>query len=304
TGDFWEVVELSSLGLVYQLGHGGAKCLFPDSKVRTMVVLEYPYVHRVHYQYCSCKKSDTTPALQQLLCNKWYPATTVDTGTCATFNTLETFRLENVVGNMNVSDFITTMERRTDATGSTGMNRHRFKEFMCMSRQWAFLMRMKRAGRGHDKAGVAATALAQGAVVCWACPQDGRDLPQGWHDVEPKFLYMLIVALDANFKLKNRMRANAKDDPPLGPDWEYFVEPKAYKKHLRNYVPEKDISSCIAFAALLQKDSRSTAGLRTTKLQSVFMPGVVRLITEEEAARDPDTTAQAGENQALDASRA
>jgi hypothetical protein len=38
---------------------------------------------------------------------------------------------------------------------------------------------------------------------------------------------MLIIALDANFKLKNRMRANAKVDPPLGPGWEYFVEPKA-----------------------------------------------------------------------------
>ncbi|KAJ7025068.1 hypothetical protein C8F04DRAFT_1212966 [Mycena alexandri] len=253
-GNFWEMVELGSLGLVYQLGHGGARCLFPDLKICKMVVLEYLYVHRVQYQYCGCKKSDTTPPLQQLLRNKWYPATTVDPATCTTFGTLETFRMENIVGNMNVSDFVTTMERRTNATGSTGMNRvpHRFKEFMRMSRQWAFLTRMKRAGCRHDKAG--------------ACPQDGRNLPPGWRDVEPKFrfLYMLIVALDANFKLKNRMRANAKYDPPLGPGWEYFVEPQEYKKHLKSYVPEKDISSCIAFAALLQKDTRSTAGLRVT----------------------------------------
>ncbi|KAJ7165383.1 hypothetical protein C8R46DRAFT_1220512 [Mycena filopes] len=267
-GEFWEQVSLAALGLVYQLGHGGGRCIFPDPKVRQMVVLEYPYVHRVNYHYCGCKKSDTAPPLQQLLRNKWYPATTVDPATCATFATLETFRLENVTGNMNVSDFITTMERRTNATGSTGMNRvpHRYKEFMRMSRQWAFIHRMKRAGRGHDIAGIAATLLGQGAVICWACPQDGRNLPAGWRDVEAKFrfLYMLIVALDANFKLKNRMRGNAKHDPALGPGWEYFVEPKAYKKHLKNYVPEKDISSCIAFAALLQKDTRSTAGLRVT----------------------------------------
>jgi hypothetical protein len=52
---------------------------------------------------------------------------------------------------------------------------------------------------------------------------------------------MLIVALDTNFKLKNRLRANAKYDPPLGSGWEYFVEPKAYREHLRKYVPEKDV---------------------------------------------------------------
>ncbi|KAJ7716059.1 hypothetical protein B0H16DRAFT_1667011 [Mycena metata] len=275
-GEFWEMVSLLSLGLVYQLGHGGRHCLFPDSKVRKMVVLEYPYVHNVHYQYCGCKKSDTTPPLQQLLRNKWYPATQIDPATCATFATLETFRLENIVGNMNVSDFITTMERRTNTTGSTGMNRvpkltalqHRYKEFMRMSRQWAFLTRMKRAGLGHDKAGLAATKLGQGAVICWACPYDSRNLPPGWQDVDPKFrfLYMLIVALDANFKLKNRMRGNAKSDPPLGGGWEYFVDGNEYKKHLKSYIPEGDIciSSCIAFAALLQKDTRSASSMRVT----------------------------------------
>ncbi|KAJ7765179.1 hypothetical protein B0H16DRAFT_1310155, partial [Mycena metata] len=187
--------------------------------------------------YCNCKKSDTTPPLQQLLWNKWYPATTIDPATCATFATLEMFRLENVVGNINVSDFITAMERQTNATGSTGMNRHRYKEFMCMSRQWAFPVRMKRAGRGHDKAGVAATRLGQGAVACWACPHDGRNLPDGWRNVDAKlrFLYMLILALDANFKLKSRMHGNAKSDAPLGPGWEYSVEPREYMKHLRNY---------------------------------------------------------------------
>ncbi|KAJ7711507.1 hypothetical protein B0H16DRAFT_1480292 [Mycena metata] len=242
TGEFWETATLSSLGLVYQLGHGGGRCLFPDSKIRET---GRP---GLSIRPLSC-------ATNGILLPRSIRAP------AATFATLETFRLENVVGNMNVSDFVTTMERRTNATGSTGLNRvpHRFKEFMRMSRQWAYLHRMKRAGRGHDKAGLAATGLGQGAVICWACPYDGRNLPAGWRDVEAKyrFLYMLIVALDANFKLKNRIRTNATYDPPLGAGCEYFVEPKEYKKHLKNYVPEKDI-------ALLQKDTRSTAGLRVS----------------------------------------
>ncbi|KAJ7436461.1 hypothetical protein B0H11DRAFT_2256166 [Mycena galericulata] len=267
-GAFWVTQTLKSLGLVYQMGHGGGSCIFPDPLKRTMTVLEHPHVHQVVFQYCNCNRSDEADSIQQLLRNSWYPATATDPGTCATFRTLEIFRLQNVVGNMNVHDFITAMERQTNATGSTGLDRvpSRYKEFMRMSRQWAFLKRMKRAGRGHDPAGVDATSVGRAAVVCWACPYDGRNLPSNWRDIDPKyaFLFMLIVALDANFKLKNRIRANARDDPPLGAGWEYFVEPKRYKEHIKNYVPEKDISSCIAFAALLQKDTRATAGLRVS----------------------------------------
>ncbi|KAK7000631.1 hypothetical protein R3P38DRAFT_2797322 [Favolaschia claudopus] len=135
-----------------------------------------------------------------------------------------------------------------------------------MARQWAFLWRLMRAGRAHDKAGVEATALGECAVRCWACPHDGRNLPDGWREVDPKyqFLYMLLLAVDANFRLKNRIRSNELEDPSLGPGWGYWVEPESYKNHLKNYVNEKEISTCIAFAALLQKDTRMTTGLRVS----------------------------------------
>jgi hypothetical protein len=88
-----------------------------------MVVFQHPYIHQIHYRYCDCTKSDQCMPMQQLLRNRWYPATVTDPATCATFTTLETFRLENVTGNMNVRDFVTAMERQTNATGSTGLNR-------------------------------------------------------------------------------------------------------------------------------------------------------------------------------------
>jgi hypothetical protein len=91
---------------------------------------------------------------------------------------------------------------------------------------------------------------------------------------------MLILAMDANFRLKNRMRANDQTDPELGPGWAYFVNSAGYKKHLKNYISEEDvsmqvkivlrcvltfsgqISTCIVFAALMQKDTKLTTGLR------------------------------------------
>ncbi|KAJ7810040.1 hypothetical protein B0H13DRAFT_1667753, partial [Mycena leptocephala] len=255
TGAYWTSKTLESIGLVYQLGHEGRPCLTPAPHQHCMVVLD-------------------TSGIHTLMHNAWYPASITDPATCATFKVLDLFRLLNVVANVNAHDFILTLERSTDAIGTTGLNwvPDRYKAFSRMARQYAFLQRARRAGRAHDPAGLDATKPGELSVICWACPYEGRNLPSDWRDVDPKykFLYMLIVAVDANFKLKNRLRANERYDPSLGPGWGAFVEPNGYKKHLKNYVGENDMrtlaspTTCIAFAALLQKDTRLTTGLRTS----------------------------------------
>jgi hypothetical protein len=134
------------------------------------------------------------------------PASATDPDSCATFRVLDTFRLLNVVGNINAQDFIGTLERLTDALGSTGLQKvpvrlafyipcclinlrwlqDRYKAFLRMARLYAFLLRAKRAGRGHDPAGLEATKQGECAVICWTCPFDERNLPENWRDVEPK----------------------------------------------------------------------------------------------------------------------
>ncbi|KAJ7820051.1 hypothetical protein B0H13DRAFT_1661106, partial [Mycena leptocephala] len=269
-GQFWTVVTLESLGSVYQLGHGGHLCPHPAPTVRTMVVMDTEYIHTVKYRFCACDKSDRAANLEQLLRNGWYPATTVDPAMCATFPALDLYRLLNVVGNINVHDFVGTLERKTNASQVKSVP-DRYKAFGRMSRQYAFLKRLKRAGRAHDPAGVGETKNGECAVMCWACPHDKINLPDGWRNVsaEFRFLYMLLVAIDANFCMKNRLRANEHEDPPLGSGWGYLVEDAPYKEHLRGYVAEKDVSTCIAFAALLQKDTRLTTGLRCSGVGGV-----------------------------------
>ncbi|KAJ7105451.1 hypothetical protein C8R43DRAFT_1140778 [Mycena crocata] len=267
-GHFWEHITLAEVGLVYQLGHGGFPCVVPGDKVYKMTIIEAPVIHQINMRYCNCSKAADADSVAQLLRNAWYPASIAVPGTCATFKTLDTFRLYNVVGNMNVNDFIHAMERVTDATATTGMSwlPDRYRQFQRMARQWAFILRVKRTGGAHNPNGVADIKTGEIAVVCWVCPYDDRNLPAGWRDVEPRFrfLYMLLLAVDANFKLKNRMRPNEIDDPSLGPGLGYWVEPRRYRKHIRKYTAEKDISTCIAFAALLQKDTRLTTGLRAS----------------------------------------
>ncbi|KAF7351692.1 CxC2 domain-containing protein [Mycena sanguinolenta] len=237
---------------------------------RTMVVMDTEYIHTVKYRYCGCDKSDRAQNLEQLLRNGWYPATTVDPATCATFAALDLFRLLNVVGNINVHDFVGTLERKTNTSQMKAVP-DREKAFGRMARQYAFLNRLKRSGRAHDPAGVHNTQHGECAVMCWACPHDKINLPEGWREVSPefRFLYMLLLAMDANFRLKNRLRANQHEDRPLGSGWGYQVEEGPYKEHLKGYVAEKDVSTCIAFAALMQKDTRLTTGLRCSGVGGV-----------------------------------
>jgi hypothetical protein len=58
---------------------------------------------------------------------------------------------------------------------------------------------------------------------------------------EISYIYKLILAIDANFKMKNRIRVNERYDPSLGPGWGAFVEPTGYRSHLKKYIAEKDV---------------------------------------------------------------
>lgn len=66
-------------------------------------------------------------------------------------------------------------------------------------RQWRNLTSLKRSGRGHDPAGVDATQQGQLAVLCPACPQLGKNVPEDLAQVSSNeryvFLRLLIQSL-------------------------------------------------------------------------------------------------------------
>ncbi|KAJ7059369.1 hypothetical protein C8F01DRAFT_1255069 [Mycena amicta] len=282
-GEFWDPVALhrvhlkdescKSLRFGYQLGHRGGPCPLPRPS-QALVVIDTNGVFTLDVKLCGCSKSLRYDHIAQLMGNGWYPATVSELGTCATFRALELFRMLNVVGNLSAHDFVGTLERLTDPT-LLGKTPDRYRAFSRMARQYAFLKRGKRSALGYeqegwnpDAEGVGGGTVKPGtmAVECWACPRPGFNLPTGWESCGPddEFLYALMLALDANFRLKNRMRANERQDPSLGSGWSYFVDDEPYKEHLRDYVAEEDVSNCIAFAALMQKDTKLTTGLRVS----------------------------------------
>jgi len=138
------------------------------------------------------------------------------------------------------------------------------KTFIRMARQWAFLHRVKRSGIGFTLRYLSDIKPGSLAVICWACPNPDLNLPDGWEEVEDKYryvcillrictfseilvlfryLYMPVYCLDANFRLKSRLRQNERANPPIAPGSGYFVDPEAYKNFLKDYVSENDVST-------------------------------------------------------------
>ncbi|KAJ7064151.1 hypothetical protein C8F01DRAFT_984262 [Mycena amicta] len=202
-GEHWDPVALhrvhlkdnssKSLRFCYQLGHQGHPCPVPRP-LQALVVIDTSGVFTLDVRLCGCSKSLRYDLVAQLMGNGWYPATVSELGTCATFRALDLFRMLNVVGNVSAYHFVGTLERLTDPTmlGKTPVRPilliHR------ITRQYASLKRLKRAGIGHqaegwnpDAEGVNAGTVKTGAcaVNCWACPQPGFNLPDGWENCGP-----------------------------------------------------------------------------------------------------------------------
>ncbi|KAJ7813185.1 hypothetical protein B0H13DRAFT_2469210, partial [Mycena leptocephala] len=124
-----------------------------------------------------------------------------------------------------------------------------------------FLKRAKRAGRAHDPRDSARQERAC-AVLCWAC-RTTKLISRGWRDVSPEFI-------DANFRLKNRIRKNEHDDPSFGSGWGISLKTVRTGNTWRATSPKR-CRTCIAFAALLQKDTRTTTGLRYANMDYIVV---------------------------------
>ncbi|KAL1698752.1 hypothetical protein EV121DRAFT_217647 [Schizophyllum commune] len=264
TGTYWDkLVSLADIGLVYQIGHGGLPCPAPHSTTYSMTVIAPTHICRVKIRYCACSRGERASHVDQLLREGWYPATVLEPSTCALFSTLDHFMLLTAIANTNVRDFITSLQYSGNALRLLPLAEC-YRAFGSMSRQWAFLQRMKRAGRAHDACGIAGTRPGDAAVPCWACPHDGINMPAGWREDPTQYIHTLFLSMDANFRLKNRFRKNARSDAPLAGGSGCFVEPQQFKEHLKGYVNEEDVSTCISFAALMEKDTKLTTGCRVS----------------------------------------
>ncbi|KAJ7088346.1 hypothetical protein C8R44DRAFT_649600, partial [Mycena epipterygia] len=263
TGRMFERKTLKELGLRIQLGHWhGAerRCPMPTpASGDDFVIVDNLGVHEVALDYCGCGQGGASTV--QLLRAQFFPATTTNPRTAATFSVLRRYHLLSFESKCAEYEFYQSLARETDNMRCV---QDRYHEFLRMTREWRHLQMLKRAGRGHDPAGVAGTRQGECALLCPACPQPGKNLPPDWADApeEKQFLYALFLAMDANFRLKRKDVSTEEKDPGLGKGWAFYCEVKAYMKHVAaNWNQKQERSHCVAHDAVDKPDqeARGTA---------------------------------------------
>ncbi|KAJ7116908.1 hypothetical protein C8R44DRAFT_879439 [Mycena epipterygia] len=283
-GSFFKWTTLKAVGLRVQLGHWherDRRCPAPTPASTTM----------------EFTKSGSITA-----------ATTMNPRSAASFNVLRRFHLLSFESKCSAYEFYYSLARETDNTGLNEAGtedagtegvalpdearaegagtegvalppskplpakaRDRYDEFVRMTREWRHLQMLKRAGQGHDPEGVESTKPGECTLLCPACPQPGKNLPEGWKDYpeEKQFLFALFLAIDANFRLKRKDVSSEEKDPGLGQGWAFFCEVKSYMAHVKaNWNQVQERSHCVAHDAV-DKPDREARGTASSGIGTV-----------------------------------
>ncbi|KAF7313390.1 CxC2 domain-containing protein [Mycena chlorophos] len=246
TGEYFKRISLQSLGLRIQLGHPPREtCSIPRSTSTNFTVIH-------------------TNGIHTLLRRRWYPATVDQPNTCATFSCLDTAQTLSLQAKISTYDYYASLEWLTDGSGKKPSDRYRV--LLRLLRQWRHLLMLKRAGRGHEEGGVAATLPGELALRCPACPRPGVNLPEGWENArqQDQCLYTLFIAIDACFRLKRRMVSSFAKDPSLGAGAAYMVEWEPYRQFLLTITDQVEISTCTGFRALDYANTKFSRGYSVT----------------------------------------
>ncbi|KAF8197631.1 hypothetical protein K438DRAFT_1585024 [Mycena galopus ATCC 62051] len=189
SGGFFQRCGLNTLGLVVQLGHPvGYGCPNAVRANKVFVVIDVTGVHTVTVNFCHC--NGRVEHWQQLMRVRWLPATVCDPQMCATFAVVRLFQILNCLGKVSAHNFLRSLELLSNNDGFHPIPVRTFadgkkhgSDVSCIKdrhRAFQHILRMKRAGRGHDPTGIHGTAQGELALQCRTCPQPGKNLPEGW----------------------------------------------------------------------------------------------------------------------------
>ncbi|KAJ7265087.1 hypothetical protein C8J57DRAFT_1622132 [Mycena rebaudengoi] len=248
-GEYFTTKSLRQLGLRMQLGHWAGyehRCPVPEPvRDDVFVVIDDHGVHEVALDFSAAcwfiSRDDDQPSDGR----NFYRAAKLS----APF----------VESKCSSYEFYHSLERETDNSGVKPL-RNRYHEWRRMTREWRNLKMLKRAGREHAQTGAMGTAPGECALLCPACPQPGKNLPEGWETAadDDKFLYALFLAIDANFRLKRKDVSSEEKDPGLSPGWAFFCEVGKYMQHVEKHWKEpQERSRCVAHDAVDKPDKES-----------------------------------------------
>jgi hypothetical protein len=101
-----------------QLGHApGTYCPKATKAHKDFVIIDTLGVRTVKLNFCGC--DSTVSHRQQLMRACLWPATSLDPQTCATFNAIRLFEVQNCLGKISAYDFVRSLELLSNNDGLT-----------------------------------------------------------------------------------------------------------------------------------------------------------------------------------------
>ncbi|KZV59287.1 hypothetical protein PENSPDRAFT_595729 [Peniophora sp. CONT] len=242
-GNFFETHTLYETGFVLQLGHDGDACPHPKVQGQPLIIIDATGIHRVRYSLCGCQIPGSHDPVVQLMRARLWPSTAKNPSTVVTFATLRLFHALAIQGKVNMYDFYQGIVRVTEGVVSIKVCTS-YKAFLRCVRMFRHLRLAKRAGAAQKINGVYGMECGEAALRCPACPRPGVNLPDDWEDAPPEkqYLYTLMLAIDANFKLK--MKDRDARNTYLGDGWAFFVSQAPYAHHLDNNTDMSETKHC------------------------------------------------------------
>lgn len=115
--DFFQCVSLKNMGLCVQLGHAlGNQCILPQRAFNNdFVLINTNSIHEIGLDFCGCETSQTHT--QQILRAGWFPSTSTDPRTAATFRVLHHYQILSFESKASAYEFYHSLVRLTDNTG-------------------------------------------------------------------------------------------------------------------------------------------------------------------------------------------
>ena len=271
---FFQWTTLQNLGLRIQLEHQlWFSCQFCHQGHKDLIILHINGIHSINVDFCGC--DGALAPCEQLLEVGWWPSTPLKPQSAVSMAILWSFHILNLQGQITLTNFCQALEQMIVGNGlsdvpvswstkSTIIATHIYfsKDHLP---QWMIMMWVAThqdgktcgtwSGPNGDRRNIPGKPFN-------TCPIPHINIPEQWEDTPPekqwvwnsfywlvtflntmlRWLYVLILSQDANFKQKAWLCSDNVKDPPLGPGWGTFVENGTYLWHIAQYTNQEEVT--------------------------------------------------------------
>jgi len=113
-GEYFERVDISTLGHNVSLGHGGMPCpkVGPSTSAVNFIIVDTNGIHETRLSFCGCV--DAGDRVKQLMGAQLFPSTTTQPTLAFTFRVLKDFHLQTLESKKSAYDYIGALRRLTN----------------------------------------------------------------------------------------------------------------------------------------------------------------------------------------------